>query len=171
MNITKSAGVIIGIIIGLIISYFAIKFFNKDGKIRTEYDEMQENIRGKAYRIAFFTLIILLALLMVLNIAEIELPMTNSVLYFALILIGIAVQAGYSILQGAYFGLNNNKAKFWGVMIAVTIVNLLVGIRAIVAGEIFVDGKLQDPCINLLCALLFAMIAVLVAVPKKADEE
>jgi hypothetical protein len=167
----KSAGVLVGIVIGLIVSFFAIKFFNRDGKIRTEYDEMQEIIRGKAYRIAFFTLVIALAILLVLDIMEVALPMTNSVLYFGLIVIGIAVQAGYSILNGAYFGLNNNKAKFWGVMITVTVINLLVSIMAIVSGRMVVDGKLQDPCINLLCAALFGVIAIFSVIPKKADEE
>ncbi len=167
----KSAGVLVGIVIGLIVSFFAIKFFNRDGKIRTEYDEMQEIIRGKAYRIAFFTLVIALAILLVLDIMEVALPMTNSVLYFGLIVIGIAVQAGYSILNGAYFGLNNNKAKFWGVMITVTVINLLVSIMAIVSGRMVVDGKLQDPCINLLCAALCGVIAIFSVIPKKADEE
>ena len=43
----RNIGMAIGIFIGIIISLFVIKAFNKDGKMKTKYDEMQELVRGR----------------------------------------------------------------------------------------------------------------------------
>ena len=53
----KGAGFVIGLIVGIILVMVLIKMANKDRRIKTEYDERQEKIRGKAYKYAFYTMI------------------------------------------------------------------------------------------------------------------
>ena len=56
MNVFKSAGFVIGIVIGLIACVVLFKISNTNHKSKTEYDERQQVIRGKAYRYAFYVL-------------------------------------------------------------------------------------------------------------------
>ena len=41
----RSVGLAIGVAVGLIIALILMRYMNKDHKVRTEYDEMQKNIR------------------------------------------------------------------------------------------------------------------------------
>ena len=43
-----SIGLAVGIIVGLIICVLLAKFGNKDGAVKSKYDERQEAVRGKA---------------------------------------------------------------------------------------------------------------------------
>ena len=49
----KGAGFAVGITVGVILVMVLLKMSNTDKKIKTEYDERQERIRGKAYKYAF----------------------------------------------------------------------------------------------------------------------
>ncbi len=49
----KATGYAIGIVVGIVVTLFLIRIWNKDGRMKTRYDEMQEKIRGKSYMYGF----------------------------------------------------------------------------------------------------------------------
>ncbi len=168
----KSVGLALGIMVGIILAVFIIKAFNKDGKFKTRYDEMQQKVRGKAYMLAFWTIVIYEALMCVLTSSEtFVLPVTNFVLHFTAVIAGVLVQVTYCIWKGAYIGLNTHAARFSIFCILIAVLNLVIGIMALTHGELFVDGKLQDPFINLLIAGLFVVIGVELLIKHFADSK
>ena len=91
MNIFKSAGVAVGLVIGLIIAVIILKAANTNRKAKTEYDERQKEIRGRAYMYAFYTVIVLECVMMLIDIGGISFPFENYLLHFASIMIGCIV--------------------------------------------------------------------------------
>ena len=155
----SSAGLAIGVVVGIIIVYFIMRIVNKDNRFRTEYDEMQKIIRGDAYRVAFYTVLIFEALMCFLSTMT-ELPMEPFVVHFLAILIGVLTQAGYCIWKGAYVGLNTRMNRFVVMAVVVSAINLLVAFMAWRNGSLFEGGKLQAPFVNLLCGIMFAILGV-----------
>ena len=92
----SSIGFAMGVIVGLILVVLLFKYANRDGKVKTEYDERQKAVRGKAYRYAFYAVMIYEALVCWLSMG-IELPAEQSVIHFFGIFVGITVQACYCI--------------------------------------------------------------------------
>lgn len=161
-------GVVVGIIItiaAMILIAFAIfKLGNKDGRVKTEYDERQKIVIGEGYKYAFWTLA---ALLVVLQIAvEVESDFGESELIqsslgpltFALIIASILVFCVYSIWNGAYWGLNNNKKYYIITLAIIGGVNVIIGVAAIMSDGLVVDGALSGAFVNLTCGLLMAVV-------------
>lgn len=169
-NNGRSIGMVVGVIVGLVLAVILIRYMNKDHRMRTEYDEMQKQIRNQGYKYAFYTVIILEALLCLVS-GFIKIPAEPIVIYFAPIALGITVQASYSIWKGAYVGLNTNIRRYFLVAIIATAINLLAVIMAWSSGSLLVGGVLQAPAVNLLCALMFAVLGVVALLHKAADRE
>ncbi len=166
----KSVGLAVGIMVGIILAIIIVKAFNKDGKFKTKYDEMQLKIRGRAYMFAFWTIVIYEALMCVLTASEtMVLPVTNFVLHFTAVIAGVLVQVTYCIWKGAYIGLNTHAGRFSVFCILIALLNMAIGIIAVTQGEMFVDGKLQDPFINLLITGLFIVIGVELLIKQFTD--
>ena len=110
-NSARMIGVTIGIIVGLIIAIFIIRYVNRNKKLTTEYDEMQKQIRGEGYKYAFYSVMILEAVLCVLTLGVV-LPAEPYVVHFFAIFVGITVQACYCIWKGAYIGQNTNLQRY-----------------------------------------------------------
>ena len=53
----KGMGFIAGLIVGLVLVVIIFRIANTDKKIKSEYDERQLRIRGKAYKYAFYTML------------------------------------------------------------------------------------------------------------------
>ena len=163
-------GITIGIIVGLIIVVFLLRWFNRDRNLKTEYDERQQQIRGQAYKIAFYALVIFEAFIGILSIG-IDLPAEPFVLHILAIFFGITVQVCYCVWNGAYVGLNTNMHRFVPLMIVISLFNFFVFVMRWRDGGVFENGKLQEPVINLLCALMFAVIGIVGLIRKLADRE
>ena len=169
-NSARMIGVTIGIIVGLIIAIFIIRYVNRNKKLTTEYDEMQKQIRGEGYKYAFYSVMILEAVLCVLTLGVV-LPAESYVVHFFAIFVGITVQACYCIWKGAYIGQNTNLQRYVILMAIVSVLNLSSAFMAWRAGELFADGKFQAPAVNLLCGLMFAVIGIVGLVKKVTDRE
>jgi len=170
MNAARLLGVTIGILIGVVIVIAFFKFANKDGRIKAEYDEMQNYYRGLGYKYSFYTVIIYLAFISVLDIGEIPVPMTFSNICFLGIFLGVMVDVCYCIRHNAYFGLNNNVKKYSILMTICTVVNFLVAFAAIKGGRMVQDGELQAPFVNLLCGIMFLAVAIAMFMNKNKGE-
>ena len=170
-NTAKSIGIVAGIIIGLIIVVFILRYTNKDKALRTEYDEMQKIVRLRGYKYAFYTVIILEAVLAVcsgIRVLDIHTLAVPIVVHFLPILLGVTVHAGYSIWNDAYVGLNTNMGRFIPVSIVISLVNLGVAFAGWRIGELYRDGMFQAQTVNLLCGLMFGILGVIALIRKAA---
>ena len=149
---------------------FIIRYVNRNKKLTTEYDEMQKQIRGEGYKYAFYTVMIVEAILCVLTLGMV-LPAEPYVVHFFAIFVGITVQACYCIWKGAYIGQNTNLQRYIILMAVVAVFNFSSAFMAWRAGELFADGKFQAPAVNLLCGLMFAVIGIVGLVKKVTDRE
>jgi len=166
----RMLGVIIGIMVGAVIVALLLRFFNRDKKLRTEYDEMQKQIRGTAYKYAFFVVLIFEGVLLVLSMAK-EIPAKPSVIHFMAIFLGVTVQVSYCIWKGAYIGMNTNVKRFVICMTVVSLFNFWVSYMSWRNGELLTGGIIQEPAINLLCGLMFAVMGVVALMRKMTDRE
>ncbi len=165
----KNIGMAMGLIIGIIISLFVIKAFNKDGKMKTKYDEMQELVRGRAYKYAFWILLIYEALLIIADCCNLDLRSSNYLLQFIGIIIAVMVHAIYSIWNDAYIGLNTNPKRFAIISVLIALLNLAIGIGSITRVGLLENGMVRDSFANLLCGICFLVIAIVLFIKHKQD--
>ena len=155
----RGIGAITGFVIGLLICIVIFKVCNRNGKMKSEYDERQEAIRGRGYKYGFYTGLLYMAFLTLWPLTDIELPISDTVRAFVGIMLSASVMCVYSIWNDAYWGINNNITRYIVVFILATAINILVAGRAISVGIMIEDGIVQAPAINLLCSIMFLIIA------------
>ena len=170
-----SAGFAIGIMVGLVIVVLLFKYANKDGRIRTEYDERQKTVRGKAYRFAFYAELFAQAVLMWVFMSGIKLPVEDYALLFIAVIFGCLVLATYCIWNDVYWGLNNDRKRYHIIFIIAIILNIIPVAGAVRTGTLFENGKLGMPMLNIVVLVMIAYIYLLLLVKKifggKADGE
>ncbi len=160
MKLGASVGITTGIIIGLVIAAVLIKAANMNHKMKTDYDERQRLIRGKAYMYAFYTVVIYQVLMVILSIGEIELPIERYALDFVGIILGCIVLGVYSIWNDVYWGLNNNKKKYAAIFVVATFFNLLPVVGQAMSGTLVVDGKIGLPILNIMVLIMMAVLGI-----------
>lgn len=166
----RSVGVASGIIVGLIICIFLIKYMNRDNKLKTEYDERQEAVRGKGYTFGFWGCMAGAALVMILDCGGFEIA-NRFVMDFFIIFVGLIVQVTYCIWNDGYYGINTNRKRFYIISIIAALCNLLSVIGNIKGGSFIVDGVLQDSGVNFLIVVLFIVIGVELIIKERIDHE
>ena len=164
-----AAGLVAGIVVGLIVVFFALRKLNDDGKAKTKYDERQKAVRGMAYTYGFWTILAVNALMLVISTTTFDIAVLGPCVYFLPIFAGIVVQVSYSIFNDGYVGLNTNMKKYTIFMIIVTVFNIGVALLAFINGKMFTNGRLQGPFLNLLCGLLFFVVAVDLLIKQAID--
>ncbi len=168
-SVGKAVGLAAGLLVGVIVSIFAIRYMNRDSKLRTKYDERQEMARGRAYRYGFWGMMIATAVVIILDCAGIVLVSSFTKGFF-IIFVGIIVQISYSIFNDAYYGLNTNKKRFMIICIIAGLANL-VNVIGNIAGNTFIkDGIVSDAGTNLLCVIMLFVMAIEMFVKGKMDE-
>lgn len=170
-EIGKMVGVICGILLGLLICFVSFRFLNKNRKTKTEYDERQKAIRGIGYQLGFWTMAILLAVLMIVASGNIVIPVSPMVLYFSIIFMGIAVMVVYCIWNEAYFGMNNISSRWYFFMLFFAIINFVFVFVAIRKGQMIVDGVLESPFINFLGGMIFLVVFLTTVIKKMVDKK
>lgn len=175
----------IGVIAGIIVTIVAVevivvvicKFGNKDGKVKTEYDERQKLEILKGYRIAFWTLCALLVLVQIYKtIADTFgkdlLAATDfGIIAFTLIIISITVFCIHSIKAGAYWGMNNNKTRFIIVIAVIGLINLVPAIGSIIRGDMIVNGAISGSFVNIMCGIMMIIIIAAVVIKDALDKK
>ena len=169
MNIFRSTGFVAGVLVGLILVVIIFKLANTNHKVKTEYDERQREIRGKAYMYGFYAIIVWEAVMMALDLAEAALPVEPFVLHFGGIFLGCVVVAGYSIWNGAYWGMNNNRRTYGIVLIVAGLLNAIPVIGSIRAGTFMKAGESSAPVVNLLVLIMLVAIGALLLVRQILD--
>ncbi|MBQ3291844.1 MAG: hypothetical protein IJH43_05675 [Mogibacterium sp.] len=171
-------GLAFGIVTALIIFALIWKFSKKG--LKGTFDERQELVRGRGYKYATFTMLILLAIELLIESFDLfeTLPITRTLTLFFIILAGVLVYAFYCIKNDAYFGVGTDARTYRIVMWAVIIVNAISGIIGLKNGAM-VDGKLAfGPVASLLFVAAFIMILVAMSIrnnshagEEESDEE
>ena len=155
----KGAGFIFGIMVGAILVLVLLKMANKDRRIKTEYDERQEKIRGRAYKYAFYTMVYYQAILVCLSFAEITLPIDSYIMEFFGIILGCTVLGGYCVWHDVYWGLNNDHRRYYIVFGVCLFLNLIPVIVPAIKGEFAGNGLSGAPMLNLM--VIFMMVVLL----------
>lgn len=156
----KMLGLMISIIFGIVLFVVMMIFVNKNRSMKTEYDERQELLRGNGFKVGFYAGMAYSAILMILAMAEIDIPVNQEVIYFSVLFVMGVAMSTYDIFTGAYFGLNNSKGRFYFVMIVISVLNIIVPIRFIIDGSFIQNGTVTTSAVNLLCAVWFLLIGV-----------
>lgn len=170
MNAT-SVGFIAGLMIAAIALVFIFRYANKDGKVRTEYDERQKALRGKAYKYAFYAEIFAQLVIMMIFMAGVEVPVEDYALVFSAILFGCIVLATYCIWNDVYWGLNNNHRRYLIVFAIATVLNILPLIGNVRGGTLMENGKIGLPLLNILVLIMMAVICVELLVKRAMDKD
>ena len=170
MNAT-SMGFIIGLMIAAIVLVAIFKYANKDGKVRTQYDERQKAVRGKAYKYAFHAEIFAQVVIMCLFMSGVELPIENYALLFVGIIFGCMVLATYCIWNDVYWGLNNDHKRYQIVFAVALVLNILPLIGGIKGGTLLENGKLGMPVLNIVVIIMMAVVYIELLIKKIKDKD
>lgn len=168
MNPYYALGVLVGVLVELLLVVVFMKAINRDGKIKTEYDERQKEARGKGYMYGFWAIIIANTLLFTFS-NSFDMTVLGSTVYFIPILVGVIVQVTYCIFKDAYIGLNNNMTRFVIIMSIVTVFNLFVGVKAYLDGELIKQGTVSSAFVNVLCGGIFLILTIELGIKKILD--
>lgn len=160
-----------GITLGLIIAVIILKICNTNKKVKTEYDERQEAIRGRSYKWAMYTAWGLMLLLMTLELSEVQIPVERAVVYFTVMIISAVVQITYSIWNDSYFGTNNDFRKYVIAFIIITLINAACAIMVTINGRMVVNGVLSFNFVNAECALLFIILGIQLFIKNRLDRK
>ena len=161
--------VLLGIATGIILTVL-LWALTKNGDItKNQYDERQEIVRGKGFKLGFFTICVSNLMFIVLNFFEVKLFSQMEVAMFISIIAGVSVYVCYCIWNDGYFALNENKKRIMIVFCLLGVSNLLLGIGNIITGDAVVDGALTYRSINLFCGILILIILIALIIKKLSD--
>lgn len=171
MNTAMLYGIVSGITFGIVLAMLLLAISNKDNKIKTEYDERQQQVRGKGFRYGFFTMMGGIIIMMIIKSADVPIPVHDAVLLFLVMIIGVAEYVTYAILHDAYFGLNNKINSYLVIFAGIAVINAAVTIINAVSGSLIVDGTLGIGGINMLCSAMFVWMFIVLLIKKITDEK
>ncbi len=164
MNNYKIFGVIVGFLVGVAVAILVMYKTRNNGKLKLEYDERQELIRHKGFKYGYYTLAGYLAFGVLLDIAEIELPMTNAVFMFIGIGLSLLVIAIQGIITECYFAMNENRTSVLVAFLVIGLINLAIGFSNLAIGNCFSDGKLSFGAINFICGIMILVIFIVAVI-------
>lgn len=159
----------------LLAATLTFAFISKNSKIKTQhYDEMQLLIRAIAYRNAFFTVLGVLAVLMVLSsdIFGLEKIVDTATQMCTALMAGITVFAVYCIKKDAFFGIDYDRKGYVYMIFGVGLFNLVMGVLRVVDGTIRVDGVITftHGASNLIIGAGFFIVLVALLLKKFDDK-
>ncbi|WP_185259304.1 hypothetical protein [Anaerocolumna chitinilytica] len=158
MSIYLKAGLFAGFIVGLVVVAIFLRFTKTDGDSKCKYDERQSNIRGKAYKLSFFTLMIYNVLYGFVDMT-VEKPLLDTISAMVIgICLSITVNIVYCIWKDAYFSLNENPRKVLIGFGFIGIFNLVIGCINIINGTFVTNGMVNFRSCNLTCGIMFIVL-------------
>ena len=164
LSIYYLLGVICGVATGLVFVALLVWIIRKlGGKVDLEckqgaFDERQLLARGVAYKYAFFTLMIGMMIISLMELMGVTLFMSFAGVWIV-VCISIAVFATVCIMKDAYMSLYENVKGVVIMFAAIGISNLGIGINNLIGGMPLVEkGVLSSGCVNLIVGALFVYI-------------
>lgn len=172
MSTAWCIGFVVGILIAVMIIVVLARIARRRDGAKGAYDERQVAARGRAYCIAYFTLLIYLAVWMVLRTLDIPFFATSlSVLLGALL--SIAVFVGYSIFHDAYFKASESPRTWIGVLCGIGGMNLALGIIRLFREEGIEERLYNNVNLFVGALLVFVLSCVIIkrAMDRRGEEE
>lgn len=166
----KVFGFTTGLIIGLVLVVIFFKIANTNNKIKSEYDERQQRIRGKAYKYAFYTMILYHVFMIGLSFADISIPIEPYVSEFFGIFLGCTVLGGYCVWHDVYWGLNNDKKRYFVIFGVCLLLNLFPVVMPALSGEFARDGIGGAPMINIMVIIMMLILLVELGIKHLIDK-
>lgn len=162
-------GVFTGFCVSIVIVILLMAASKSDHSLKCKYDERQERVRGKAFKLGFFVLLIYNFLyLMFGDLVETVAP-RHIVLIFG-ICFSAAVYVSYAIWNDGYFSLNEKPRRVIAMLAAVSALNFAVGARNFLHNSDSYD--IMDGEINIICGsmVLAVFIVMLIKQMRGKDE-
>lgn len=170
MNDMHTIGFVVGFLVTFAVLFIIMWKINSKSSGRREFDERQKSVQGIGYKYGFFTFIGFTVALIILDAAEVELPIDKTFMYTVMLIVSVAVYVGYCIWNDGYFFIKQDVRKQSSVFLLVGVANLMISIGRIIEDGIFTDGKLDFHLSNLLIAILMLYVYILVRIKLKKDE-
>lgn len=159
-------GIYAGVVIGLLLIIVILKVSKNDGSMKCKYDERQAHVRGKGYKISFFTLVVYNLIYGSMGLVMDKLFLDSWTAMVIGICLAGAVYVVYCIWYDAYFSLNENRGRLLFIFGIIGISNLILGSIKIISGEAVTDGVLNFQSSNFICGLLFIIIFIAILAKK-----
>ena len=166
------AGVLVGIGSAAVVIAVMAAVRKKQGRPKPEYDERQLAARGIAYRWAFLTL--MLSLAVNTGVEAIWGPWAKpGVSAWMLIFLSVGVFVVVCVRRDAYFAVAQDpKASLWlfGAVVVLQIPNNIITLRS---GDLVEDGLLTWNALSPACGVLFGVmfVCMLVRLRRQKREE
>ncbi len=157
MTVARILGMASGIFVGIILCVVLFRYANKDKKIKTSYDERQEAIRNVAFKYAFYTVMAYEMILMASGVAGLSFPSPVYIVNFLGIILGCTVLGVYCIWKDVFWGLNNNRERYFVVYAAVIALNLLPLIIAGFSGGMILNNA---QLVNIMVIIMMAVLLI-----------
>ena len=177
----KDVFAVVGFLAVIVVIYVLIRVSRKKGNIsaKGEYDERQELIRGRGYKLGCILYMIEFGFLIFADGLRLDLPLTSGALYVILWLLPIGVFSVYCIVNDAYIGVRNDLNRFMMIAAVIVVIDIISTAAQIAGGKLIADGKLTSACITPACGLLFLAVLIslsvrnrqLKAAERSGDEE
>lgn len=161
----------IGAITGLLISLVLLKILNKDGKIKTDYDERQKHFYYKGFCYAGFIFLGFMFIYLSLLSFGINLPVTFDTLVWSGTIIALGFTTIYLILHDAFYGLNNNIRRYNIVFFVLFVIFVYEFADALVTGWLVENGLIQFPIVCLLFAICILIDFILLLTKRRSNRQ
>jgi len=155
-------GVIAGVIFGLAIVCIIFLLVKKlghttDEEFKAKYDERQDAARGKAFKYAFYAMLIGVAieLLYHVNCPEGFVPVEPIYLDMGIMLLGLLVYASVAIWKNAYIGFNQTYKRSVILLSVIAAINIVIGVMNFTASttagfiNLLLGGAMAILCIEM----------------------
>lgn len=163
-------GILVGIVVGLILVVLILISSTNDGRLKREYDERQEVVRGRGFKYGFFTIMLCNGLYGLLASSfEIQF-MDVSVAMISCAIIGIIVYVSYCIWNDGYFSINENPRRLVVIFVVTAVMNVLMFLMNVLHGEVIVDGVVTFRIVNLLVAIMSFLVLGVLFLKKVVDK-
>ena len=166
----SSAVLIVGSMVIVIIVVVLVVALLDSNFSERRYDERQTLVQGKSFRYAFLTMICYYFAIIIIMINPINTFVEDYVLTGLGIIIGISVFVIYSLLNDAYFAVNEKKRGILCVFGVLFVLNLIPGIINIAKGRIFTNEKVNYNIINILLAVMMFIFFIVMIVKNIKDK-
>lgn len=167
-------GLMVGLLVGAGVVLYTSLLKKKKRGGKNEYDERQEAIRGKCFKVAFFVAMILqLTVIFLANVTE-NPVFTDTMTGLLVLLLDCTVFIVMAIINDAYFTAVNRPAPLITCFSLMGVLNFIGFIRHLMAGDLFDSaGHMDTGFLNLgssvfMFSIVIATIIKIIIDKKKA---
>ena len=143
---------------------------NKKAEV-PQYDERQEVERGRAFKYGFFTTLFFSGGVIIFDWCDGIPGQNQTILYCLGLFLGIMVYGSYCVWHESYIALNQKANTTMIIFAVIGLINLVLGILSIASGRMFVNGRISEHFLNLICAAMLLILCGEMLVKKIYDKK